>query len=88
MRALRRRGHPIEAIAAAAGVSKSAVHRAVADLGVDARAAANRARAEAPPPWLREARRLHRRGLSRLAIARALGVPKSTLYRALDKFSS
>lgn len=86
MRRLRAKGLTIEAIGARLEFSKSSVHRAVADLEVDGRIVANRARAEIPPTWLPRARRLLKRGLTRLATARKLKVSKSALYRAIDKF--
>lgn len=86
-RRLRARRLSIEAIAESLDVSKSAVHRAVAGMPFDGRPAANRKRADAAPAWWPEARQLAKTGLSRLAIADALGVPKSSVYRAFARFS-
>lgn len=85
-RALRRKKQTIEAIAETLGVSKSAVHRAVADMTIDRRAAVNKERAALPAPWVDEARRLFRVGQSAPKIARRLGVCHNTIYRAFDKF--
>jgi transposase-like protein len=87
-RALRRKKMPIEAIATTIGKSKSAVHRAVADMAPDLRAATNRARAAIEPHWLNEARRLLRAGRSRPQIAVALDVAQTSVYRMLHKFGA
>lgn len=87
-RRLRREGLGVEAIARRLHKSKSAVHRIVADLGVDRRAEVNRARASIPPAWIDDALKLLADGLSRNAAAARLGVPKSVFYRAIDKFST
>lgn len=65
MRRLRVKHLTVEVIGARLGFSKSAVHRAVADMAVDGRIIANRERANTPPPWLGKAKRLIRAGLSR-----------------------
>lgn len=86
MRRRRAKGATLEAIAALTGFSKSVVHRATRDIEVDGRIAANRARANIPPPWLAQARRLIRSGLSRRAAAAKLNVPCSTFHRLMDRF--
>ena len=88
MRELRHKGLSIPVIAARTKFSKSAVHRAVQGIGVDARITANRDRAAIPPPWLGKARRMLAGGMTRYAAAAALDIPTSTLYRALAKFSA
>lgn len=87
-RALRRKKISLEAIAAQIGISKSSAHRAVADLKVDRRAAANHARAMIPPPWLDKARQMLREGKSRPKIASDLGVAQTSIYRVLHKFGT
>ena len=86
IRALRRKGAAIIAIAAELGLSKSAVGRIVLDIPADARAAANKARGGIKPSWLDEARRMVAGGTSRNEAAQALAVSKSTLYRALARW--
>ena len=87
-RQLRRKKMPIEAIAAAIGKSKSAVHRAIADMRPDMRAATNRARGNIEPPWLDEARQLLKAGKSRPQIAVTLDVAQTSVYRMLHKFGA
>lgn len=88
MRRLRAKGATVTAIGERLGFSKSAVHRAVADMEVDGRIVANRERAATPPKWLPKARRMLRKGKSRYEIASALNIPISTLYRTVEKFSA
>jgi len=87
-RKLRRRKMSIEAIAAEIGVSKSAVHRAVADMKPDLRADANKARGDIEPEWLNKARRLLKAGHSRPRIAVILDVAQTSVYRMLHKFGT
>lgn len=86
MRRLRAKNLTVAAIGARLGFSKSAVHRAVADMAVDGRVVANRERASIPPLWLGQAKRLIRAGLSRNQVARKLKIPTTVLYRAMEKF--
>lgn len=85
-KALRRKGVSLEEIAEAVGLGRTTVHRSVAAIPADARAAANKARAAVAPSWLGQARRLIAGGMTRNEAAATLGVPKSSLYRALDRF--
>ena len=88
MRRLRAAGASLGEVAAETGFGVSTVHRIVADVPVDARARANRARAAKPPPWLKRARALLARGQARHAVALTLGVPMTTLYRAIERFGA
>lgn len=85
MRELRSQGLAIEAIAEELGFSKSTVHRAVADMPVDRRLNPD-PRAPKRPKWFDRAEKLKAAGLSRYAVAAALKIPKSIVYRAFDKF--
>lgn len=85
-RALRAKGASTPKIAENLGIGKSAAHALTADMGVDSRAAANKARAAKPPPWLQRARKMLAAGVSRNEIAQKLGVAKSSVYRMLAKF--
>lgn len=85
MREFRSRGLAIEAIADELGFSKSAVHRAVEDMPVDRRLSPD-PRLPKRPKWFDRAEKLKAAGLSRFAIADALKIPKSIVYRAFDKF--
>lgn len=87
MRRLRSKGMTVDAIGERLGFSKSAVHRAVADMEVDGRIVANRERAAVPPKWLPRAIRLLKTGATRYEVAAKIGVPTSTLYRTINKFN-
>jgi transposase-like protein len=87
-RRLRAKKMSIEAIAASVGMSKSAVHRVVADMAPDLRAATNKARGDIEPGWLDEARRLLKAGRSRPQIAVTLDVAQTSVYRMLHKFGT
>jgi transposase len=85
-KALRRKCVSLDEIATTVGLGRSTVHRIVEAIPADARAKANKARAGVPPTWLLEARQLIAGGMTRNEAAAALGVPKSTVYRVLQRF--